>query len=212
MKSIVWMLFAACAFGQVTLSVTGPPTATAGSTVTLTLSAAGTAAGATNTGAGGFEWTLAPPTGYTEAAAIGAAGTAAAKSILCTANATTCLLYGINTNVVGNGVLATYTVTVPANASPGPAPFPLSINLAVSVTGSTVVASNGVPYSLTVLDPRDINQSGTVDAADVLAYANIILNAQSNPAVCTVALDLDHDGKCTIYDLMLIILKILGGP
>lgn len=201
---LIFSITSALALAQVTISLTGPATAKPGSSVMLSLSC-----NATSTGAAAFQFSVQPPVGFTQAATIGAAATAGSKSLTCTTDSTFCMIYGINLTLIGNGALASYNVTIPANAPIGPATFTLG-GSAVTATGSSEVVTLGTPYSLTILDPRDINGDGKVDVSDLQVLITEIIAARSNPAACVN--DLNADGKCDVFDVMVMVLKILGGP
>lgn len=183
---------------QVTLTLTGPATARPGNAVTVNLT------GAMSGSPVALQWTVGLPTGFTATASIGAAGTAAAKTLSCSANATLCLEYGLNTTVIGNGTLAAYTVTIPANATPGAGAFPLSGLLAVNAAGTTVTSASGPAYSLTILSLADINGDGIVNATDVQLMVNQITSGG------TCSNDQNGDGKCDLLDVWIVIMRALG--
>lgn len=205
----------ACAtlHAQVTVSVTGPATARPGATITLNVNAAGT----TNTGAAAMQWQLGNPAGFSETVADGPTATAAAKSHTCAAAATSnfCVVYGLTSAVIGNGVVATYSVTIPATAASGSVSFPLSGVVAANATGTTglnsvsVPVTLGSPYTLSVLSKTDINGDGKTDVSDLQILVTEIVAAQSTPSACVD--DQNGDGKCDVLDIVIIVLKILAG-
>lgn len=90
-----------------TLSPSVSPASIAqGSTTTLnvTFDGAGTTVVA-------LQWGLALPAGVTAVWSAGPAATAAGKSVQCNANFSVCLAYGLNSTVIGPGVVATAVLT-----------------------------------------------------------------------------------------------------
>src|SRR3954468_11740379 len=69
----------------------------------------------------GVQWTLVYPAGDVAALAVtaGPAATAAGKSVDCAGSSGvyTCIAWGINSNVVANGVLVTVSVTLAGNSA-----------------------------------------------------------------------------------------------
>lgn len=193
-----------CVAQPVAFTLTGPATAKPGSTVIMTLSAAG----GTDTGSAAVQWHVGLPAGYTATAALGAADSAN-KTLTCTADASTCIAAGLNISVIPNGAVAVYTIKVPAVAPIGSVSFPLTGIIAVSSTVAGVVSavptSLGTPYALTIQKiPQDLNGDGKVDATDVFLMA-----AQSvGSAPCTD--DQNADAVCNPYDVLIVVLKALG--
>ena len=200
MRLAILLALASAAWGQVTLTLTGPATARQGQIVPLSLGSTG----ATANGPAGLQWTLTPPSGFAiTGSAAGTQGTAAGKAVSCNAANTLCLLFGLNQNVIANGQAATLTVQVPANATPGAASFGLTGLVAGDKIGIAMTATAGTAYSLTVLSRADLNGDGVVNSADVSAMA-----AEVTSGACSA--DQNADGKCDMLDILLVILKALG--
>lgn len=200
MKTLLLAVLSCSLYAQTVISQTGPATVKPGGILTVNLQGQG----GTDTGAAAFQWTVAMPSGYTATVQPGPAATAGNKTVQCTADAiSVCLLYGVNATVIGNGVLATYTVHVPANATPGPATFTLSGLVGASSSGTAISTAAGTPYTVTVVDKRDLNGDGKVDAADVQLMTNQVLAG-------TCSDDQTGDGACNLMDVFAILLKALG--
>lgn len=199
LSAAIWLLILApFLHAQSTVSLSGPPTARPGTTVTLSLAGA-----ASITPAAALQWTLTLPSGYSGIPTAGAAATTAGKSLYC---GTAACLVTSTTNVtpLGPGVLATYSVQIPATAAAGPIAFPLAGMAAADATGSALVVTAGVPYSLTILAKSDINGDGKTDTADVTAMIS-----QVTGGACTN--DQNGDGKCDVVDAVLVLLQAIGG-
>lgn len=200
-------LLAASLFAQTSaptaITLTGPATARAGQTVMLALSAAGAA----NSGAAALQWALSLPPGYTATVTGGTADPD--KTATCTATGSVCVLWALDATIMGNGPIASIALKVPATATPGPVSLALSGLVASDATGSNLpLAPPAAPLSLTILDRRDINGDGTVNAADVTLMLNEVIASQANPAACVD--DQTGDGQCNVIDVMVVVLKVLG--
>lgn len=209
MRKLIPFLFSLPLLAQsVTLTVS-PANVAPGGTAVLTLTFTDTSSGSSMAGA---QWTLTPPTGVTLAApALGAASTAASKVIQCGSGvfAALCLDAGIgptlNANVIGAGVLATYTVTVSATATAGPIPFGLTGLLGANSTSGSAIAITTTGASLTVTSKYDLNGDGVVNSADVQ-----IMVADYLTQTCTGAAAAVGDGKCDITAILQEILAATG--
>jgi hypothetical protein len=180
------------------LTLSGPATVKAGSVVSLTLTESGTPAVA-------LQWTVSLPLGYVTTVVPSAAVVAAGKTIFDCA-VSICLVAGLNTNLIPNGPIATYSVTLSANAVA--TPINLSNIIAVDVTGVVISSSPGVAYTYTVLPKQDLNGDGIVNIKDVQLMASEVIAAQTNPSACID--DQNSDGICNIVDVYIIILSALG--
>lgn len=205
MKQAIFLLLAASAVAQTaTMTLSGPSTAKAGQTISLSLSASGT----TNTGAAGFQWAIALPANYTATVSAGAAATTAVKTPSCTTDGSFCILVGQNATIIPNGVIASISLKVPASAPASPQAFPLSSLVGVDAGGINVATTSGAAYSLTITDKRDLNGNGTVDATDVQLMVNEVIAARTSPGACVD--DLNGDGRCDLLDVFQVLLKSLG--
>jgi hypothetical protein len=98
-----------------------------------------------------LQFSLALPAALTfVSAADGAAATAAGKSVVCGNG--TCLVFGINTNVIAEGVIATVTLHVSADAVAGAAPVGLT-GLVASTPGGTSTPLSGTDGAVTIQRP-----------------------------------------------------------
>jgi len=197
MRLLLFLLTACIAAAQ-TLSLTGPSTAKAGTSITLNV----VSGGATATGPAAVQWTLALPAGFTASnPLLGSGASAASKNLACGTGALLCLVYGVNQNVLGNGTVASVTVTIPANAS-GQTAFALSGLVAADKDGGAMPIS-GNPFSVSVFGKTDINNDGVTNATDVQLMVQQVLTA-----VCTD--DQNGDGTCNVRDVQLIAVRALG--
>lgn len=210
MKLLLLLLASLPAFGQLTLTPSGPATAAPGALINLNLNIAGV----TSNGPTAAQWTLSAPPGYTiSATMLGPYATSVSKVLQCNPTRTLCLVYGQNVYLLGSGTLAALSVQVPANAT-GTATFALSGLLAASVAGTSVPLGAGPVYSLAITGTpppppppsgniSDVNLDGVVNFADVMAIAGQITAG-------TCANDQDANGVCNLVDAMVVLRKVLG--
>ena len=140
------LLASSCALAQsVALSVSSGSGSSGGSVnLSISLNATGTAPVA-------VEWTLGWSTADISSAlvTIGPAGTSAGKQVSCSSASgmSTCILWGINSNTISNGVIATVAFTISGSTvntssaiqlSSGAAAASTGASLSTSTTGSTV--------------------------------------------------------------------------
>lgn len=197
-------LFASCLQAQVVMTISGPPTARPGTTISLTLSGVVSATAPT-----GVQWAFAPAAGYSATATIAPGAAAAGKTLSCSANSVICIEIGMTSVMpIPTGPLATYALAVPDNAQPGQVSFALAGLSAADATGSTIPATPGNTYALTILGRSDINGDGKTDGADVQAMIGQVLASQVLPSLCVN--DQNGDGKCNVSDAVLVLLKALG--
>lgn len=182
------LAFAAIGLAQTTLTLTGPASATAGASVPLTLSIAGTS----GQNVSGIQWSIVGPTGLSvTSATITASPAALGKGLYCSANNAVCLEIGdSSTSALSNnpwtadGTIATFQVAVALNTPLGATTVPLSGLFAVSTTGSAITMTSGTAYTLTILQSHcDFNGDGKVDSTDVLAAINAVLGRASCPSI-----------------------------
>lgn len=188
---------------QPAITLTGPATVKPGQTGVVLSVNLSNSAGA-NVAA--IQATIGLPAGFTvTSSSIGAAGTAATKTLYCATTAELCVLAaGVSgTALTGaqttfsDGVLWTITGNVASTAS-GSLAFTISNQVAASsaakAVGVTVTA--GAALTLPVQSPCDINGDGKVDISDIQAY----LNAQVFTVPSTL-IDLNGDGVANIIDV-----------
>ena len=173
---------------QTTLSLSSGSVASGGS-ISLNLSLA-----SSGTKPSGLQWSLNYPTneitGVTVAA--GPAATAAGKSILC--SGTQCLLYGVNTQSIQNGVAAVLTFKLASNAS-GNLAVQLNTAVAASATGSslTVGTGNGV-ISVTSVGVAVSPSAVSLGASQTQQFTATVTNSSNtsvtwtrSPAIGTIS-------------------------
>lgn len=205
MKLLLGLLFAFSSFAQATLNITGPSARVpAGSTATITLSAVGV----TGQNVAGLQFSL-PGLSWAATPTIGAAGTAAGKSIYCATvtSGLNCLVVGFNSTVIADGVLATVQLTVPRSVVSGNTSLALSGTLGASPLGAAVTVGAGSPFSLATSSACDPDGSGTSTATDF----TLVLPQWLGTAVCSPLADLNSDGKCDILDATILAVAVGGG-
>lgn len=196
------------AFGQISLTPSGPATAAPGALINLNINIAG----ATSSGPTAAQWTLVLPPGYTvSSATLGAYATSVSKVLNCNPTRTLCLVFGQNVYLLGSGALAALSVQVPSNAS-GTGTFTLSGLFAANALGVSVPLSAGPAYSVAITGTppppppsniSDVNRDGIVNFADVMA-----ISGQITAGTC--ANDQNADGVCNLVDAMVVLRKVLG--
>ena len=154
LSAALLILTSSLAVGQVALSLSSG-TATPGNPVVLNLSL--------NAPSGnqpaGLQWTLAYSTTDFSAISVaaGSAATAAGKTLSCNnvSGSTTCLIWGLNSNTISSGVVATVTLTVSAST--------LQTSSIVQVLNSVASSASGVAISSTASGATvTIVQTGTI--------------------------------------------------
>jgi len=157
-----------------------------GGTVSLDLSIASTGTPQCT----GIEFTLAFPTDVALAGVtLGAAGIAASKTLSRTGGL--CIVWGVNTNVIGNGVLVTATFNI--------APIPLNTSATISVLSIVAtdadgnpLAASGIPGVITFSQPSGITISPrglvsvTPRAPGVYCYTAQVMDSSSPAQTATV--------------------------
>jgi uncharacterized protein (TIGR03437 family) len=124
----------------------------------------------------GLQWTMSYPAVVTSVSV-----TANQKSIVCSsaAGSTTCLLFALDTNVLGNGVVATATVTISAGTTSTTVPITVSAVVASDASGNSIPASGG-GGTITVIQPTLVTPSS-------ISCSPSSVNAPGTSA-CTVTL------------------------
>src|SRR6185295_18315320 len=127
------------AFGQIALRLSSA-SAAPGSTVTLNVSLSSSSGSAP----AGLQWTFNYPTAMvqTVSAQAGPAAVSAGKSISCAdaPGAYQCLIWGMNTSPIPDGIIATITLGVSGAAS-GSAALPLDNAVGASAAGASIPAT-----------------------------------------------------------------------
>lgn len=94
-----------------------------------------------------LEWTLTYPSASISSVSVaaGPAATAAGKSISCSGGAAgyTCVAYGMNSNIISNGVVAIVTATLTANATTAAISIASGVGASGAGSPETVTASGG---------------------------------------------------------------------
>jgi hypothetical protein len=177
-------IFISC-FANLLLSATpsslvvGPATIS-GATATVPLSfTSGTGMSA------GLEWTVSVPGASGVAVAAGPVATASGKALYC--NGSTCLLSGLSTNTIANGVVATISVTIDSSV-PGSLPVQLT-NVTESLVDGTASAITSTDGSIALPNAPSSTSSPQSSAATLSSLQCADASVFSNlSTTCTVTL------------------------
>lgn len=179
MKTLTIFLFASAAFAQqLTLTITNQGAIRAGDTVqlqanltgatTATLAALQLDLGATVPGS----WSVQPT----------ASTIATGKSFTCALNASAyrCILWGMNSNILADGLAATISLAIPSSAPTGPATVTASNALGATGTGSAAtLVSIGVGFTLgEPLSDCDLNRDGATNVQDLQLVGKTVVEQQ----------------------------------
>lgn len=193
------IMAAGSAFGQDALSLSSG-SVVAGQTISLDLSLTAPASG----GPAGLEWTYAyPATAFSSITVVaGPAAVAAGKSVSCSGGSGfyTCMLFGLNSTTMSDGVVATATFTVSPAAAIGTSPIqilnstgvtPSDTVVSVTATGGQVTITS--PYTVTGLtcSPAIITTPGST-------ACTVTLSAPAPTGGLTVATGLASGSPVTI--------------
>ena len=139
--AIAAILTSACAFGQITMSLSGG-SGSPGAGVVLNLSMSDPSV----TLPASLQWAMTYSTTDFSAISVVAssAATAAGKTISCNnvAGTSTCVLYGINETPISSGVVATITLTISASTPDTSSNLQLTSGMASSGTGGLISSTN----------------------------------------------------------------------
>jgi len=126
------------AFTQsITLSI-GSSSGTAGGTVSLPISLSSSGGAQT----AGLQWTFTFSSDITGVTVVAAPlATSAAKSVSCSGN--NCLIFGLNSNVMADGTVATATFQIASNPSTATIPVQLTSVVASTALGASISATGG---------------------------------------------------------------------
>lgn len=187
--------------GTNSLSLVVPVTATApGQIATVQLNLK-TPTGVTSPAAIQFVVNVSSPPISNLTVTAGAASTAAGKQVACNAFAlgsVTCIVFGLNANVIASGTIAQLAASVAAGTTLPSSILNLPTASAADANGKglAVTTSNA---TLLLQSPCDLNADGQVNLQDVLAVVNKALANQTCGAQ-----------TCTVGDVMVEILVELG--
>jgi len=148
-----------------------------GSVVSLNLSL-----GSTTTQPGAVQWTLTyPPKDFSSiSVSTGAAANSASKSVTCnnnTAGISNCVAYGINTNTIANGVVATVALTISSTTTDS--------SSAVGLTGGSVTTGGSTETTTTLGNTVTIT-SGTTTVTGLSCTPDSVIPPA--PSTCQVML------------------------
>jgi uncharacterized protein (TIGR03437 family) len=136
----------------------------------------------------GLQWNMTNPNGAAvyETSNEGAVADNAGKSITCTTNSgtTTCVIFGINTNTMANGVAATIGFRIQPGTTATSATIQLSGFSATSAAGTSLTLT-GSGNTIT------INQPTPVNTAPVASGASVSTNEDTALPISLTATDID---------------------
>jgi len=147
----------------------------------------------------GLQWTLNSPAGGVASfnTAVGPAAAAAQKSLYC-AN-TTCLLAGINSIPLSNGVIATVTLTLSPTAT-GNLVVQLSnpVEALLDGTGGSITAANGI-VSVDAISVAITPTSASVSSAQSLQLSATVAGAKNSSVTWTMSPQLGSLSNSGLY-------------
>src|SRR5262249_34331601 len=170
------------------LTISGPATARPGDTILISIAI-------TSNEAAGGQWSLDHPAGVVLTPVTESAP--ASKTLSCSADGATCLVWGMNSSSIAPGTVAQIAAAV---TSTGPAVFTLSGVIAGTPDGAAIPVAAGPQLVVNILAPEDLNGDGKIDIQD----AQIVVDQATGRTVCGSG-DLNKDGKCDLLDLMRLI-------
>jgi len=202
------LLLAFCLQAQVTVTLTGPASVTAGGTANLTVSIAGTTQAGVNQNIVGVQWSMTIP-------ATATIGTCTVPTNLSAENyqafcgpaaslAAEIIASGTFTPLA-DGAVANVPLTFATTQTPGTLAIPLTGLYAVNSSGTNVNGVvSGPVYSLKILSICDLNGDGIVNVADVMLAINGLIGTTTCP-LSAVA------GGCTLANVVNEIIAVTGG-
>ncbi len=202
LKSLIAMLLAAVAFGQAaTLSVSNPSTPPqggyiGGAVIPLVVTKSG------NPTATGVQFNITPAPGVQSiTVTLGAGIPAGSKSVTCNPFAPyTCIVVGLNTTAIPDGVIATATVTLATTITSSPVNITISAPIEVDGGANALPTTLGNPtVSLLIKSGCDVNGDGSVGSADLSQVTSqAILGSTSTTT------DLDKNGVTNVIDSQIV--------
>lgn len=196
--ALLLVLNVATFFGQtLTLSLAGPTSFKASGTVLMNLNLTGS--GGQNIS--GIQFSI-PAPGGVATVAVGAASTAANKTVACqqataAPNGLTCILYGLNNTAYSDGVVATVSVALPN-------PLVQGITWTMPVVSASTTATAVTTTSFAPVNPCNITGSGIMSAMDVTAEISQVLTQSA-------CVDINGDGVCNVLDVVRVVIAMQTG-
>ena len=171
---------------QVALSL-GSGSTIAGGSVSLNLSL--TVSGGAQPTA--LQWTMAYSASDVSGVTVtpGAVATAAAKSVTCSSSlgSTRCVVYGVNDNAMGSGVLATVTLTIASGTHDTSAAVSVASVGAVNALGTSIPGA-GVGGSITIVQVSSVSCNPSSVVAPGTSACTVTLSAAAPAGGVSVAL------------------------
>jgi hypothetical protein len=211
-KCILCLSLALAAQAQTTASLQLGSQSTTGTAFSLNLTLTSNGAPA------GLQWTLrfVPGTVVTLAPVVGPSGTAAAKSLTCNTSlaqgTSVCILAGLNTTTIANGVVTVISGTLPAGQN-NHVGFNVTDALAVDAPGNSIPAtatggfvdqlSSGVTVPLTYLRATQLGRGITLQNGQlsVVQGGNEGLRGPAGPAGPGTAINFMDDDTAAVINL-----------
>ena len=198
MKRLLPLLIPFLLSAQVTVTLTGPGTVSAGGTATLTVSCTGCSA--SNVPA--VQWTMGLPAGFTLGTPAVTSSDPSGSIAACGPLA--CLVAGSPIKLT-DGTIETIPVSIALNAKLGAASIPLSGLFAADINALNVAAVSGAAYSFTVNPSTcDVNSDGIINVADVL----VVIAGDIGTGTCPISA---ANGSCTIVAVQQVVNAIATG-
>jgi hypothetical protein len=149
MKLLLSLLFPILCCAQATLTPTlSEPFSYPGSSFILTVTYTNNT---TPPPVAGLQWTVTVPMGFTLGTAVtGPASLAAGKTVTCNSSNGICLVFGVNTNTIASGVVATIPITLTTAAPIGQQQILLTSPIASDLTGTSIPITSTGPAPITV--------------------------------------------------------------
>jgi len=205
MTLAAWLLACMGAFAQGTLSLSNAGTAPAagyapGATVTLNITKTGNSPT-------GIQFDLSiPAASGAVAMALGPAAPAG-KTITCSTGVSIrCLVVGLDTNVIPDGIVAVASVTLASSLNASPVAVTLANPVEADAGANSLPVTIPNPtLSLSIKNACDVNGDGIVSQADL-----VVVVAQAITKINAVATDLNRDGKTDVLDAQIVATAATG--
>jgi hypothetical protein len=208
MKTVLFCLLTALPLAaQTSLTANLPAQVYPGPTYTGTISLACPGANCD-----GLQWSMTLPPGITIPSSQqgvvftsqpGAVASTASKTVSCATAPLllTCVVVGMNSTLMGSGVVAQFNFQVAPGTATGPLALSFSNVVAADASGASVAITAPAAASVAVIpSPCDLNQDGRLDSSDFGLLLNRVLGISVPQG--TQACDVNGDSACDVRDLI----------